>query len=87
MANTVTRNGRILRRRWVPWAPRLLNVYSVDVMVCPRCESRRQRIVGIRAAFGLNLNLKPNLHAIQVNSLVTNKNEAPEFPIHQTDPG
>jgi hypothetical protein len=65
----------------------MLKVLAVDVMACPRCDSRRQRIAGIRAAFGLKPNLKPNLHAIQLNSLVTNKYEALEFPIHQTDPG
>jgi hypothetical protein len=35
-----TRNGRINRWRWVPWAQLLLKVFSVEVMVCPRCDSR-----------------------------------------------
>ncbi len=44
VAYTETRNGRTIRRRWVPWAQLLLKVFSVDVMACPRCDSRMQRI-------------------------------------------
>jgi len=39
--------GKTVRRRWIPWATQLLKVFKVDVMVCPRCESRMQRIACI----------------------------------------
>jgi hypothetical protein len=48
VAYAETRNGRTIRRRWVPWAQLLLKVFSVDVMACPRCESRMQRIAVIQ---------------------------------------
>ncbi len=31
-----------------PWAQLLLKVFSVDVMVCSRCDSRMQRIAVIQ---------------------------------------
>jgi hypothetical protein len=48
VAYTETRNGRTIRRRWVPWAQLLLKVFSIDVMACPRCDSRMQRIAVIQ---------------------------------------
>ena len=48
VAYSEARNGRTIRRRWVPWAQLLLKVFSVDVMVCPRCDSRMQRIAVIQ---------------------------------------
>ena len=42
-----TRNGRTIRRRWVPWAQLLLKVFAVDAMVCPRCDGRMQRVAVI----------------------------------------
>ncbi len=48
MASAENRNGRTIRRRWVPWAQLLLKVFSVDVMVCPRCDRRMQRIAVIQ---------------------------------------
>ncbi len=48
VAYAETRNGRTIRRRWVPWAQLLLKVFAVDVMVCPRCDSRLQRIAVIQ---------------------------------------
>ena len=47
VAYSETRNGRTIRRRWVPWAQLLLKVFSVDVLVCPRCDGRMQRIAVI----------------------------------------
>jgi hypothetical protein len=43
VAYTETRNGKTIRRRWVPWAQLLLKVFAIEVMACPRCDSRRQR--------------------------------------------
>jgi len=34
--------------RLVPWATLLLRVFAIDVMVCPRCDSRMQRIAVIQ---------------------------------------
>ncbi|MDP1832455.1 MAG: transposase [Geothrix sp.] len=48
VAYAETRNGRTIRRRWVPWAQLLLRVFAVDVMACPRCDSRMQRIAVIQ---------------------------------------
>jgi hypothetical protein len=48
VAYAETRNGRTIRRRWVPWAQLLLKVFSVDVLVCPKCDSRMQRIAVIQ---------------------------------------
>jgi hypothetical protein len=48
VAYSETRNGRTIRRRWVPWAQLLLKVFAVDVMVCSRCDSRMQRIAVIQ---------------------------------------
>ncbi len=48
VAYNETRNGRTIRRRWVPWAQLLLKVFSVDVMACPHCASRMQRIAVIQ---------------------------------------
>jgi hypothetical protein len=48
VAYAETRNGRTIRRRWVPWAQLLLKVFAVDVMACPRCDSRMQRIAVIQ---------------------------------------
>lgn len=48
VAYAETRNGRTIRRRWVPWAQFLLKVFSVDVMICPKCNSRMQRIAVIQ---------------------------------------
>ena len=42
-----TRNGRTIRRRWVPWAQLLLKVFGVDVWACPKCDGRMQRIAVI----------------------------------------
>lgn len=39
--------GKTVRRCWIPWATRLERVFQVDVMVCPQCSSRRQRIAVI----------------------------------------
>ncbi len=44
LAFTETRNGRTIRRRWVPWDQLLLKVFAVNVLVCPRCDGRLQRI-------------------------------------------
>ena len=48
VASAKTRNGKTIRRRWVPWGQLLLKVFSVDVMVCPHCESRMQRMAVIQ---------------------------------------
>jgi ribosomal protein S27E len=48
VAYAETRNGRTIRRRWVPWATLLLRVFAIDVMACPRCDSRMQRIAVIQ---------------------------------------
>ncbi len=42
-----TRQGKTIRRRWVPWAELLLKVFAVDVFDCPDCHSRMQRIAWI----------------------------------------
>jgi hypothetical protein len=44
VAYTETRNGRTIRRRWVPWATLLLRVFAIDVLSCPKCDGRMQRI-------------------------------------------
>ena len=46
--HTETLNGWTFKRRWVPLAQLLLKVFSVDVMVCPKCDSRMQRIAVIQ---------------------------------------
>lgn len=38
------RPGWTIRQRWVPWAQLLLEVFSVDVLVCLRCASQMQCI-------------------------------------------
>ena len=48
VAYAETRNGKTIRRRWVPWVQLLLKVFSVDVMACPKCDSRMQRIAVIQ---------------------------------------
>jgi hypothetical protein len=48
VAYSETRNGQTIRRRWVPWAMLLLRVFAIDVMACPRCDSRMQRIAVIQ---------------------------------------
>ena len=48
VAYSETRNGKTIRRRWVPWAQLLLKVFSVDVMVCPKFDGRMQRIAVIQ---------------------------------------
>jgi hypothetical protein len=48
VAYTETRNSRIIRRRWVSWAQRRLKAFAIDVMACPRCDSRMQRIAVIQ---------------------------------------
>jgi hypothetical protein len=45
---TVSSLRHTIRRRGVPWAQLLLKVFSVDVMACPRCDARMQRIVVIQ---------------------------------------
>jgi hypothetical protein len=47
VAYTETRNGRTIRRRWVPWATLLLKVFAIDVLACPKCDGRMQRIACI----------------------------------------
>ena len=42
-----TSSGKTIRRRWIPWATLLLKVFAVDVMACPNCASRMQRIAFI----------------------------------------
>jgi hypothetical protein len=42
-----TRQGKTIRRRWIPWAELLLKVFAVDVFDCPDCHSRMQRIAWI----------------------------------------
>ncbi len=44
VAYSESRNGRTIRPRWVPWSKLLLKVFEVDVMACPKCDSRMQRI-------------------------------------------
>jgi len=39
--------GKTIRRRWIPWATMLLKVFAVDVLACPKCDSRMQRIAWI----------------------------------------
>ncbi len=39
-----TSTGRTIRRTWVPWATLLMRVLAVDVLECPKCENRMQRI-------------------------------------------
>ena len=36
--------GKTIRRRWIPWATMLLKVFAVDVLACPNCQGRMQRI-------------------------------------------
>jgi len=48
VAYSETRKGQTIRRRWVPWATLLLRVFAIDVMACPRCDSRMQRIAVIQ---------------------------------------
>ena len=36
--------GKTVRRRWIPWATMLLKVFAVDVLACPNCQGRMQRI-------------------------------------------
>ena len=36
--------GRSVRRRWTPWATMLLKVFAIDVLACPHCQGRMQRI-------------------------------------------
>ncbi len=40
--------GKTIRRRWIPWATLLLKVFAVDVLACPKCDSRMQRIAVIQ---------------------------------------
>lgn len=42
-----TTTGRTIRRRWIPWATMLLKVFAVDVLACPNCQGRMQRIAWI----------------------------------------
>ncbi len=42
-----TTTGKTIRRRWIPWATMLLKVFAVDVLACPKCDSRMQRIAWI----------------------------------------
>lgn len=42
-----TSTGRTIRRTWVPWATLLMRVFAIDVMECPKCSSRMQRIAVI----------------------------------------
>ena len=37
-------SDQTIRRRWIPWATMLLKVFAVDVLACPKCDSRMQRI-------------------------------------------
>jgi len=39
-----TTTGSSVRRRWVPWAAMLLRVFAIDVLACPLCPGRMQRI-------------------------------------------
>ena len=39
--------GKTIRRRWIPWATMLMKVFAVDVLACPKCDSRMQRIAWI----------------------------------------
>lgn len=39
--------GKSIRRRWIPWATMLLKVFAVDVLACPQCQGRMQRIAWI----------------------------------------
>ncbi len=48
VAYSETRNGRIIRWRWISRAQLLLKVFSVDVMVCPRYDIHMQRIAVIQ---------------------------------------
>jgi hypothetical protein len=50
VAYTETRNGKTIRRRWVPWATLLLKVFAIDVLACPKCDGRMQRIAWITEA-------------------------------------
>jgi len=47
VAYVETRNGKTIRRRWVPWATLLLKVFAIDVLACPKCDGRMQRIAWI----------------------------------------
>ena len=42
-----TTTGRSVRRRWIPWATMLLKVFAIDVLACPQCQGRMQRIARI----------------------------------------
>ncbi len=42
-----TTTGRSVRRRWIPWATMLLRVFAIDVLACPHCQGRMQRIAWI----------------------------------------
>lgn len=42
-----TSTGRTIRRTWVPWATLLMRVFAIDVLECPKCASRMQRIAVI----------------------------------------
>ena len=42
-----TTPGRSIRRRWIPWATMLLRVFAIDVLACPHCQGRMQRIAWI----------------------------------------
>ena len=42
-----TTTGKTIRRRWIPWATMLLKVFAVDVLACPNCQGRMQRIAWI----------------------------------------
>ena len=41
------RDGRTARCRWVPWAELFLKTIAVDVLECPKCQGRMQRIAWI----------------------------------------
>jgi hypothetical protein len=43
-----TCTGESIRCRWVPQAQLLLRVFSVDVMSCPKCDNRLQRMTVIQ---------------------------------------
>ena len=39
-----TTTGRSVRRQWIPWETMLLRVFAIDVLACPQCQGRMQRI-------------------------------------------
>lgn len=49
----------------MPWAQLLLKVFSVDVMACPKCNSRMQRIAVIQ---------QPSVSAAMLNRLSRKEN-------------